>query len=148
MLACTQTHTQIAYGGATDRSDLYIQPTILTDVDMKSEIMREEIFGPLLPVIPVKSIEEAITFVNSRPKPLALYVFSKTSSVQKKVTRATTSGGVCVNDTLFHIANPYLPFGGVGPSGMGAYHGEHGFQTFSHSKAILTKPTWLDPSLR
>ena len=108
--------------------------------------MADEIFGPILPVLGVKDIEQAIAFVNSRPKPLALYLFTNDPLVQESVLERTSSGGVTVNHTLLHLAVPSLPFGGVGASGMGAYHGRATFETFSHRKSVLVKPTWLDPS--
>jgi aldehyde dehydrogenase (NAD+) len=108
--------------------------------------MADEIFGPILPVLRVKNVEAAIAFVKERPKPLALYLFSSDPLVQEAVVARTTSGGVTVNHTLLHLAVPSLPFGGVGASGMGAYHGRATFETFSHRKAVLSKPIWLDPS--
>ncbi len=132
-------------GGDTDAVDRYIAPTVLTDVDPDSPIMREEIFGPLLPVLPVDDVDAAISFVNGRDKPLALYVFSEDDGVVDRVLTSTSSGGVTVNGTLLHLAVPGLPFGGVGPSGMGAYHGRAGFDTFSHGKGVLDRTTRLDP---
>ncbi len=132
-------------GGDTDAVDRYIAPTVLTDVDPDSPIMREEIFGPLLPVLPVDDVDAAISFVNGRDKPLALYVFSEDDGVVDRVLTSTSSGGVTVNGTLLHLAVPELPFGGVGPSGMGAYHGRAGFDTFSHGKGVLDRTTRLDP---
>jgi aldehyde dehydrogenase (NAD+) len=109
--------------------------------------MQEEIFGPILPLIAVEDVDAAIDFVNAREKPLAMYVFSEDSRVTDHVLTSTTAGGVCVNATLFHLAVPALPFGGVGASGMGAYHGRSSFETFTHEKSVLTKPTKLDPSV-
>ena len=109
--------------------------------------MQEEIFGPLLPMLAVDDIDTAIDFVNERDKPLALYVFAEDERVVNRVVNETSSGGVCVNATVFHLAVPGLPFGGVGESGMGAYHGRAGFETFSHRKSVLTKPTKIDPSI-
>lgn len=131
-------------GGETDASARYISPTVLTDVDPGAPIMREEIFGPLLPVLPVDDVDEAVAFVNQRDKPLALYVFSNDESVVDRVLASTSSGGVTVNGTLLHLAVPELPFGGVGPSGMGAYHGRAGFDTFSHRKSVLDRSTRPD----
>lgn len=132
-------------GGEADPSDRYIAPTVLREVSTESEAMQEEIFGPILPVIPYRSLDEAVEFVRKRDKPLALYVFTKRREVEDRIVDETSSGGVCVNATIWHIANPYLPFGGVGPSGIGAYHGRESFETFSHRKSVLTKPTWPDP---
>ena len=115
------------------------------DVAPDSPVMTEEIFGPILPVLPVTDIDEAIRFVNERDRPLALYVFSEDDGVVDRVLASTSSGGVTVNGTLLHVAVPDLPFGGVGPSGMGAYHGRAGFDTFSHGKSVLERTTRLDP---
>jgi aldehyde dehydrogenase (NAD+) len=110
-------------------------------------LMHEEIFGPILPILPVDDVGAAIEFVNERDKPLALYVFSESEAVQQRVVEETTSGGVTVNGTLLHLSVPELPFGGVGPSGMGAYHGRASFDTFSHKKGVLTKSTRVDPDV-
>jgi aldehyde dehydrogenase (NAD+) len=133
-------------GGRSDPERNAIEPTVLQDVSPDAPIMREEIFGPILPVLTVKGTQEAIDFVNDREKPLALYVFSRDEEVQQEVLERTSSGGVCVNGTLLHISNPSLPFGGVGESGMGAYHGRHTFETFSHRKAVLVRGLRFDPS--
>lgn len=138
---------QVVIGGDTDRADRYIAPTVLTDVDLSSPLMNEEIFGPLLPIVPVKSVREAIDFVNARPHPLALYVFAEKKSVVDEVLDHTTAGGVTVNGTLMHLTSPNLPFGGVGESGMGAYHGEAGVRIFQHRKPVLSRSTKIDPSL-
>jgi aldehyde dehydrogenase (NAD+) len=106
--------------------------------------MKEEIFGPLCPLIKVKSVEEAIKFVNSRPKPLALYIFTNDESVEQKILNETSSGGVCINDTLLHLSSDTLPFGGVGASGMGMYHGKFSFDTFSHMRAVMKRRQFLD----
>jgi aldehyde dehydrogenase (NAD+) len=111
-------------------------------------VMQEEIFGPILPVLTVKSIDEAIRFVVARDKPLALYVFASDPVAAREVLSRTSSGAALVNDVVMHAGVPDLPFGGVGGSGMGAYHGRHGFETFSHRKAVLKKATWADPSIR
>jgi aldehyde dehydrogenase (NAD+) len=134
-------------GGDTDRDDRYIAPTVLADVDLTSPLMNEEIFGPLLPIVPVDSIRDAISFVNARPHPLALYVFAEKKSVIDDVLSHTTAGGVTVNGTLMHLTSPHLPFGGIGESGMGAYHGETGVRIFQHLKPVLSRSTKVDPSL-
>lgn len=134
----------VVVGGRTNASQRYIEPTILDNVAPDSAVMQEEIFGPILPVLEYEELGEAIAFINQRPKPLALYVFSRQTSVQQRVIQQTSSGGVCVNDTIMHIGVSELPFGGVGDSGIGRYHGKAGFDTFSHAKSILTKPFWLD----
>jgi aldehyde dehydrogenase (NAD+) len=137
----------VAIGGRSDRSERYLAPTVVTDVDTDGPLMSEEIFGPILPVIPVPSIDAAIEFVNVRPKPLALYVFTERDAVTEKVIGHTSSGGVTVNHTLLHLAVADLPFGGVGESGMGGYHGEHGFDVFSHAKPVLHRRTRPDPGI-
>ena len=135
-------------GGAGDAASKYLPPTILRKVNPSSRLMSEEIFGPLLPVLPVDSVDSAIAFVNDRPKPLALYVFTQDDDVARRVLRQTSSGGACVNDTMMHLSVPDLPFGGVGESGMGAYHGKTSFDTFSHRKSVLDKSVHLDLPLR
>ena len=134
-------------GGQADEAQRYIAPTVLRRVSPDAPVMADEIFGPILPVLPVKSIDEAIRFVNARPKPLALYVFTSDPKVEDEVLARTSSGGACVNATLWQIANLELPFGGVGPSGMGAYHGWHSFDLFSHRKSVVSKSTRIDPKL-
>ncbi len=134
-------------GGDTIADDRYIAPTVLENVDMSSQLMHEEIFGPLLPVIGVKSIDAAIDHINSQPHPLALYVFAEKKQVVNKVLAETTAGGVTVNGTLMHLTSPHLPFGGIGESGMGAYHGKAGVRLFQHMKPVLARGTKLDPSL-
>jgi len=131
-----------------DKQQLFVPPTIITDVDRSSKIMQEEIFGPVLPIVTTSSVDESIGVVNSIEKPLALYVFSSNSQVVEHVLANTNAGGSCVNDTVFQIVNPNLPFGGVGLSGMGAYHGKHGFEEFSHRRSVMYRSTWVDPSLR
>ena len=138
---------KVAIGGQTEQSERYIAPTVLVDVKQDSAVMQEEIFGPILPVLEIGSIDEAISFVNSRPHPLALYVFAQDNSVNEKVVAETTSGGVTVNGTIMHMTGPYLPFGGVGESGMGAYHGQSGVDVFQHLKPVLKRSTMLDAPL-
>lgn len=134
-------------GGEVDRADRWVAPTILRDVAPDSPVMQDEIFGPILPILPVRDVDEAIAFVNRGEKPLALYVFTSRPAVEQAVLERTSSGGACVNAVLWHIGNENLPFGGVGESGMGAYHGRHGFETLSHRRSVLRKSTSLDPSL-
>ncbi len=138
---------KVAIGGQSEQAERYIAPTVLVDVDQNSPVMQEEIFGPILPVLEVGSIDEAIGFVNSRPHPLALYVFAQDNSVNEKVIAETTSGGVTVNGTIMHMTGPYLPFGGIGESGMGAYHGQSGVDVFQHLKPVLKRSTMLDAPL-
>ncbi|HAQ59860.1 MAG TPA: aldehyde dehydrogenase family protein, partial [Microbacterium sp.] len=123
---------------------LTIQPTVVLDLDLDEPLMQQEIFGPILPIVTVQSLDEAIDFVNARPKPLAAYLFTKSKSVRERVIKQVTAGGMVVNHLLFHFSTNKLPFGGVGPSGMGAYHGRFGFEEFSHRKSVLTKPTRPD----
>jgi len=137
----------VAHGGRRDVATRYIEPTVLTQVSADSPVMQEEIFGPLLPVLPVEGVAEAIRFINAREKPLALYVFSGDKETQERVLTQTSSGGAVINHAVMHLACPALPFGGVGESGMGAYHGKHGFDLFTHHKSVLKKPTFVDPSL-
>jgi len=138
----------VAIGGETDPGTRYIAPTLLTGVAPEADVMREEIFGPVLPVMTYATLDDAISFITSRPKPLALYVFAKSSGIQDEVIARTSSGGACINDVVMHLAVPELPFGGVGASGMGAYHGRASFDTFSHARAVLTKSEHLDVPLR
>jgi aldehyde dehydrogenase (NAD+) len=138
---------EIVVGGEADESERYIAPTILRNVSPEAPVMNDEIFGPILPVLTIRSIDEAIRFVNARPKPLALYIFTRDPKMEADVLSRTSSGGACVNATLWHLANPNLPFGGVGPSGMGAYHGRDSFETFSHRKSVVRKSTRVDPKI-
>ena len=139
---------EIVAGGETDADQLYIAPTVLTGVNWDDEIMQEEIFGPILPVLEYKNLEDAIAQINSRPKPLALYLFSTNKQTQEYVLKATSSGGVCINDTIMHLSSPELPFGGVGDSGIGQYHGKASFDTFSHQKSVLSQSFLFDLKLR
>jgi len=138
---------QVAIGGERDAASKYLAPTVLTGVKPDAAVMDDEIFGPILPVLTYEHLDEAIAFVNDRPKPLALYVFgSKATSIDRVVER-TSAGGVTINHTLLHVSVHDLPFGGVGASGMGSYHGEAGFAVFSHAKPILQRNTKLDSSV-
>jgi aldehyde dehydrogenase (NAD+) len=138
---------EVVCGGTGDESQRYLAPTVLRNVPTDSLVMQDEIFGPILPVLPVQHMEQAIQFVNERPKPLALYVFTSNDTVAERVLHRTSSGAANVNHVWMHMAVPGLPFGGVGASGMGAYHGKHTFDTFTHRKAVLHKPTSMDPPL-
>lgn len=135
-------------GGHHEKDDLWIEPTILTEVDESASVMQEEIFGPILPVIPFSTWDEALEKVRSKPHPLAAYVFSNRKSEQNKASDELQFGGMTINDTLQHIANPNLPFGGVGYSGIGSYHGKWGFDAFSHYKSVQKKATWMDVPLK
>lgn len=137
--------SQIYHGGQYDRTDRYMSPTILTDVPEDAPVMQEEIFGPIFPVMTFQHIEEVPQFINQRERPLALYYFGKKGDY---ILRHTTSGGACVNDVIMHIVNHKVPFGGVGNSGMGAYHGKDSFLTFSHRRSVIKTPTWVDMPFR
>jgi len=140
----SETQGEIALGGGSDASSLKIEPTVVVDPDPNEPLMQNEIFGPVLPVITVENLDEAIKFVNSRPKPLAAYLFTKAKSIRERVIKEVSAGGMVVNQLLFQFASNKLPFGGVGPSGIGAYHGKFGFEEFSHKKSVMTKPTRPD----
>ncbi len=137
---------KVVTGGEGEEETRYIAPTILADVVPDAPVMQEEIFGPILPILPISDLDAAIRFVVARPKPLALYIFSEEEANREKVLSQTSSGAVCVNAVMYHAANPNLPFGGVGESGMGAYHGRHGFEAFSHRKAVLERSSAIDPT--
>ena len=133
---------KVVAGGNTDRSKRFIAPTVLSDVSMDSLVMKEEIFGPLMPIVTYKTMDEAIGFINKREKPLALYLFSYNKKNQKRLTEETSSGALVFNDCVIHHTNPHLPFGGINNSGLGSYHGKYGFDAFSHEKAILKSSAW------
>ncbi|MBR6569946.1 MAG: aldehyde dehydrogenase [Clostridia bacterium] len=135
----------VTHGGQVDPAQRKIAPTILTDVDWDSPIMQEEIFGPLLPILPYRKLDDAIRCIHQRPKPLALYLFTRSKAVEERFMREVSFGGGCVNDTILHLATPYMPFGGVGESGMGGYHGPYSFETFSHTKSVLKR--WARPDI-
>ena len=137
----------VIYGGRTDAAERFIEPTLLAGVSLESPVMNEEIFGPILPMIPFEERCEIIEFVREREKPLALYYFGKVKHA-KEIIRLTSAGGSCINDTIMHIANENMPFGGVGNSGMGNYHGKLSFDAFSHRRAVVTTPVWLDLPFR
>jgi aldehyde dehydrogenase (NAD+) len=137
----------IVVGGDADPDRRYIAPTVIAGVHRDDPVMGEEIFGPILPVLAIDSIDEAIAAITAGDKPLALYAFSEDDDEIDRIVSSTSSGGVCVNGTLMQVSNPHLPFGGVGPSGTGAYHGRHGFDALSHHKAVYTRSTRLDPPL-
>lgn len=138
----------IVYGGRHDRNKLFIEPTIIDQVDMASAVMKEEIFGPILPVISFSSKEEAMKIIELNKNPLAFYVFTSGASKEKDWLGSVAFGGGCVNNASWHLTNHNLPFGGRGFSGSGRYHGRYSFDTFSHSKAIMKTPTWFDPAIK
>jgi aldehyde dehydrogenase (NAD+) len=137
---------KVVVGGECDASTLRIQPAVVLDPDPVGPLMQNEIFGPVLPVVTVQSLDDAIRFVNSRPKPLSAYLFTKTRETRERVIKEVPAGGMLVNHLAFQVSTAKLPFGGVGASGMGAYHGRFGFEEFSHRKSVLTKPTRPDLS--
>ena len=137
----------IIVGGRHDKSKLWIEPTLLDNVSPDAPVMQEEIFGPIFPVMTFEDREEVVKFVNGREKPLAFYYFGKSADAWDMIAK-TTSGGACINDTIMHIANSNIPFGGVGNSGMGSYHSERSFLAFSHERAVVKTPTWIDLKFR
>jgi aldehyde dehydrogenase (NAD+) len=139
---------RIVIGGEFDEQNLRISPTILDSITWEDPVMQEEIFGPVLPILEFSDISEVITAVNSRPKPLALYLFTTNKTLENKIVRSVSFGGGCINDTVVHLATSHMPFGGVGESGMGSYHGKWSFETFTHTKSILKKSNLLDIKLR
>ncbi|WP_262428245.1 aldehyde dehydrogenase [Paratissierella segnis] len=139
---------KIAIGGKIDGMKRFIEPTVLVDVAHDSPIMREEIFGPILPVLTYIDLKECIDFIRSRPKPLALYLFTQSKKTEDLIFNTCSFGGGCVNDTIVHLASPYMGFGGVGHSGMGSYHGKQSFDTFTHYRSILKKYNWIDLPIR
>ena len=140
--------TKLYYGGETDPGNRFIAPTILTNVTFDDKVMQEEVFGPILPVITYKDLKQMIAKLKSLPKPLSCYIFSDDKKVQDQVLNELSFGGGCINDTMMQFSNPNLPFGGVGASGMGNYHGEWGFAAFSHNKSIIDKPFWGETALK
>lgn len=140
--------TKVVWGGQTDIAALRIAPTVLDDVTAEDAVMQEEIFGPVLPILTVTSMDEAYAFIAARPHPLALYLFTNDRKVEDHFTTGLQYGGGCVNDTIMHIATDNLPFGGVGNSGMGQYHGKYSYRTFTHDKSVLRRLCWPDIPLR
>jgi len=139
---------KIVYGGKSDAATLFIEPTILTDIKVDAKVMQDEIFGPILPIITYDSNEEALEIINRHPNPLAFYVFTSNEATQDYWLTKVPSGGACVNNASWHLTNHALPFGGRGYSGMGGYHGKSSFDTFTHLKAVMKTPTWIDPDLK
>jgi len=137
----------IIHGGRVNREARYIEPTLIDGITPDAPIMQEEIFGPLLPILRYTHLEDVISLINQREKPLALYFFSASRGMRERVLSATSSGGGCVNDTIMHVSNPRMPFGGVGNSGMGQYHGKFSFDAFSHHRSILRKTTLFNPTI-
>ncbi|MDT0193322.1 putative aldehyde dehydrogenase [Exiguobacterium sp. 8H] len=147
-LAHYLTEGDLVFGGEMNRDELKIAPTVMTNLHEDADVMKDEIFGPILPVIPYRQLDEVIEFISDRPHPLALYLFTESKDVERTVMKHLSFGGGCVNDVIMHLTNPNLPFGGVGESGMGAYHGRTSFETFSHAKSILKNTTKFDLPVR
>ena len=141
-------YDKIYIGGNFEENNLYIEPTILQNIDWNDEVMKEEIFGPILPVIAFNDFDYILNEILQHEKPLAAYLFSNNSKEKENFTNTLSFGGGCINDVVMHLGNEKLPFGGVGNSGIGSYHGKYGFETFSHQKAILDKKTWGEPDLK
>lgn len=139
---------KVVAGGRGDRSARYLAPTLIDGVTMRSKVMEDEIFGPILPVLAYDELDEAFAMVRERPQPLACYVFTRDAKVERRVLEEVSFGGGCVNNALIHLANPNLPFGGIGSSGMGAYHGKDSFDTFSHRKSVIKSPLAIDVKLK
>ncbi|MBD2364129.1 aldehyde dehydrogenase [Anabaena minutissima FACHB-250] len=139
---------EIISGADSNPEELYIAPTLIDHVSLADPVMQEEIFGPILPILEYTDITEAIALINSQPKPLALYLFSQNKKLQAQILQETSSGGVCINDTVMQVGVSSLPFGGVGDSGIGSYHGKASFDTFSHYKSVLKNSFWLDLNWR
>jgi aldehyde dehydrogenase (NAD+) len=135
-------------GGKSNKNKLTIEPTVLTNISWEDTIMQDEIFGPILPVLEYSNLDDVIEGIHRHPKPLALYIFTESNNIQQEVLNSVSFGGGCVNDTVYHFASPYLPFGGVGNSGIGAYHGKGNFDTFSHNKSVLKQTTLFDIPFR
>lgn len=142
------TDGRILIGGKYDDERRFIEPTVIDQVDLSSMIMKEEIFGPILPIITFDKLDECINIIRSFPKPLALYIFSENNKAINRIIHNCSFGGGCINDTIIHLANPRLPFGGVGNSGMGSYHGKKSFETFTHYRSVLKQSTKLDIPIR
>ena len=138
----------VLHGGRSDKKELFIEPTLIDNVSMQDPIMKDEIFGPILPVIPFQGKEEAMKIINQNPDPLAFYVFTSSSSKEKDWLDSVPFGGGCVNNASWHFTNHHLPFGGRGFSGTGNYHGKYSFDTFSHHKAVMKTPNWFDPNIK
>jgi len=138
----------VLHGGRSDKKELFIEPTLIDNVSMQDPIMKDEIFGPILPVIPFQEKEEAMKIINQNPDPLAFYVFTSSSSKEKDWLDSVPFGGGCVNNASWHFTNHHLPFGGRGFSGTGNYHGKYSFDTFSHHKAVMKTPNWFDPNIK
>ncbi|HRA74124.1 MAG TPA: aldehyde dehydrogenase family protein, partial [Flavobacterium sp.] len=141
-------HTKVLFGGITNENEKYISPTLLDEPSLNSEVMKDEIFGPILPIISYHDEKDLENIISKYEKPLALYAFTNDKKFAERMITKFSFGGGCVNDCMVHFSNHRLPFGGVGHSGIGAYHGKLGFDSFSHQKAIVKKPNWADNPIR
>ena len=139
---------RIIAGGTHDREKLYIEPTLMEDISPDSGLMQEEIFGPILPIFTYRTTEEAMGIVRRHPNPLAFYLFTNDAAAERAWMEGFSFGGGCINNTVWHFANHHLPFGGVGNSGMGSYHGKYTFEVFTHAKSVMKTPNWIDPSIK
>jgi aldehyde dehydrogenase (NAD+) len=139
---------KVCFGGEVDEEKRTIAPTLMHQVTFDDAVMQEEIFGPILPIITFDHFDAALQQVKEREKPLAAYLFTTSSGTKKKFVTEFSFGGGCINDAVMHLSNPYLPYGGVGQSGTGSYHGEFGFNAFSHMKSIMDKPNWLELNIK
>jgi aldehyde dehydrogenase (NAD+) len=139
--------SKVIFGGITKKEHRFIEPTII-EADWNSEIMQDEIFGPLMPIISYSEPDELVEKLRDKPSPLALYLFTKDAELEKQIIDQVPFGGGCINETVQHLGNPNLPFGGIGSSGMGSYHGKYSFDTFSRNQSIMKKPFWPDPDFR
>jgi aldehyde dehydrogenase (NAD+) len=137
---------KVVAGGSHHREELFMEPTLMNEVSWDDKVMQEEIFGPILPILEYGDLQQAIEQINANPKPLALYLFTENGEVEDRVIQSVSYGGGCINDTVTHLTNPNLPFGGVGPSGIGSYHGKDSFETFSHKKSVMKKSTKVNLS--
>ncbi|MDQ6888944.1 MAG: aldehyde dehydrogenase [Bacteroidota bacterium] len=138
----------IFYGGSYDESRLYIEPTLLINISLENDVMKEEIFGPILPVLVFTTTDEAMQMVNQNENPLSFYLFTKNKNTEEEWMQKVSFGGGCINNTVWHFTNENMPFGGIGNSGLGAYHGKNTFDVFTHAKPVLKSSTWIDPSLK
>ena len=139
---------EILIGGETNKEKLFIAPTLIENVSLDSSIMTDEIFGPVLPVITFNKTGDALAVIQKNPNPLSFYLFTSDTNKEKKWMNSVAFGGGCINNTAWHFANHHFPFGGIGNSGIGAYHGKNTFDTFTHAKAVMKTPTWFDPAIK
>jgi len=139
---------RVLFGGGNDRKKRFIAPTLMEGVSPDSPLMKEEIFGPLLPVFTFDQTDEALELIAANPSPLGFYVFTRDRAVEKKWLNRVRFGGGCVNNTIWQLSNHHLPFGGIGNSGIGAYHGKYSFERFTHAKPVMSTPAWFDPAIK